>query len=210
MKFTKIIKHNVKPFLLLFLVLIITSIWAFGIGEISISSFNLLKENFLKHFFSWDAWDKWMTVLTFVVAGFIGWQGYVRRWENSLPNKITVHFMYDDNCIMSCYRLYLSSESETRTWGQQIGKQMNDNNFLDFKPNIAQEAMNIVGNSFKHYEITFFLEKEPTVFKSKAFKDKYLVWILKDNGFVKLVHNRQGTPLSLEQAIHGGEELQES
>lgn len=210
MKFFKIIKHNAKSIGVLVAIVFFTSIWALLLqGDLTLLP-ELLRDFWGKLSFSWAVWDKWITVLTFVMAGVIGWQGYTRRWENDLPNKITVHFMFNGYYIMSCYRAYLSGSDDSRAWGQQIGKQMASGQYLDIEPRVKQKEIEIIDNGFKHYEIIFYLYEEPKIFQSENLKNKYITWMVEDDSVSKRTHARRKHPLAFEQAFSQGEKLPEA
>lgn len=197
----KTLCYNKGSVALLMLIAIVSFIFIFDVSSWSLS------EDFPLDLQNWEKWNKWITILTFVVAGVIGWQGYIRRWEDSLPNKVTVHFMFNGDYIMSCYRAYLAGEDDIRNWAQQIGRQMTGSN-LGMAPVITQKALEIIDDpEFKHYETTFFLHKEPNIFNNEKLKNKYLTWVVEDDSVNKRIHARIKHPLSLEQAKTAGEEF---
>ncbi|MDP8161603.1 hypothetical protein QJU89_01505 [Pasteurella skyensis] len=183
-RYSKVISYNRHSLYLLGIWTLLAFVWTFY--YLDNASFS-----------SWSSWDNFITILTFIVATTIGWQGYIKNWEKDLPCKITAHFKYNGQYIMSCYRVYLSAESEIRTWGQQIGKQMSGTNLV-LEPIIEQSPMEIIDNKFRHYEVTFYLCEEPSIFEEENYKNKYLTWSLQNKGMKKIskTHERQEQPLS--------------
>lgn len=113
-----------------------------------------LKESLFDYFL-----DPWIGIGTFVLAMIIGYQNLQREWEENLPKKLTVHFKLDDKYVFTCYEAFLADESDIRTWGQQIGKQMNDGGNLVFYPFIDSKKTKIINNEYKRYEVVFHLMK---------------------------------------------------
>jgi hypothetical protein len=113
-------------------------------------------------------------------------------WEASLPKQLTVNFDFGDKRVLRCEDAYLSSESDIRAWGQQLGMQMNDNIPLKFQPNILVSARIINSDPgpgiIKAYEATFSLTEIPksvsqNTERSEAFgKGWSLIWN-KNNNF---------------------------
>ncbi len=206
MKLGKILKCNMASIIMLVILAALTACWAFnGLG---------IPQKFSPDnasIFSWDSWDNFITVLTFIVAMAIGWQGLVRRWEDKLPNKLTVHFVYGNDYIMSCYNVSLASEKDIRAWGQQVGAQMVGGKRLDMKLTNSQQYMGIVGDKFKHYEAVFYLSEEPKIFQKSEYKNKYLTWFIEgnDNGekgvLIKKINERRENALSFEEAKANGQ-----
>jgi hypothetical protein len=102
---------------------------------------------------------------TFLVAIAI-WFGELNQgWENSLPKRLTVEFLYKGQRLMLCEEAYLAGESDIRAWGQQIGAQMSRVRNLKFLPFIKQEPGRIKetrdGQAYKLYEVKFTLTELP-------------------------------------------------
>ncbi len=202
-KIFKVIAINKKSLKILLFLTVIVFIWVFFFSS---------KETSID-FLVWNNWNKFITVLTFIVAIAIGWLNYIRSWEDNLPNKLTVHFVYNEKYIMSAYTVSLSSKSDLRAWAQQIGKQMaGGNENLSFELTNSQEYLGIENNEYKHYKLTYYLSKEPKIFKQADFQNTYLTWIVEDNdnkskGDIKQRrHARQKTSLSRDKALTEGEE----
>lgn len=131
--------------------------------------------------------DSIIGIATFLVAGII-WFGEINQaWENSLPKRLTVEFLYKNQRLIFCEEAYLASESDIRAWGQQIGAQMTGNS-LRFLPSIKQKPGRIKesqdGAAYKLYEVKFTLTELPvekpadkTIFKEND--NKYLYWSFK-------------------------------
>jgi hypothetical protein len=84
----------------------------------------------------WSAWlDPLIGMGTFCVAVFV-WLGERRQdWEEQLPRRLTVRFVLlqdgkPPQLVMLCREADLTSAADIRQWGQQIGKQMNQNENL--------------------------------------------------------------------------------
>ncbi|OPL17079.1 MAG: hypothetical protein AVO38_05610 [delta proteobacterium ML8_D] len=102
---------------------------------------------------------------TFLVAIAI-WFGELKQgWENSLPKRLTVEFLYKGRRLMLCEEAYLAGESDIRAWGQQVGAQMSGVRNLKFLPFIEQEPGMIketrTGEAYKLYEVRFTLIELP-------------------------------------------------
>lgn len=116
-----------------------------------------------------DWWTKCLDPLiglgTFLIALAVWFLEVNRERKNDMPNKLTVFFKYGTRTAMTCEKAYLASEGDIRAWGQQIGKQMAENIFLDFLPYIeqppAETEFDESGKPFLHYQVTFFLNKLP-------------------------------------------------
>ncbi len=219
-KIYKVIKVNKKSIKMLFILTVVAFLWAFFFSSRE-TTYNL---------FVWENWDNFITVLTFIVAITIGWLDYVRYWRENLPNKLTVHFVYErpkkqenneteeesliqEGYVMSCYTASLVSKSDIRPWAQQIGSQMGSDRNLHFELTNSQKYLGIIDNQFKHYEVTYYLFEEPKIFEQKDFKNKYITWVIEDNDneskgdIRKKIHDRQANmPLSREDAKTGGED----
>ncbi len=187
-KFIKIIVYHKISIAILIISAVITFAWAFWLITNEVPSNIFVWDNW-DNLFVWDNWDNFITVLTFIVAIAIGWQNYVRSWEENLPNKLTVHFVYNKEYIMSAYTVLLSSKSDLRAWAQQIGSQMiyfkgnsKNNERLSFELTFSQKYLGIINNEFKHYEVTYYLFEEPNIFTEKYTDDyKYITWVIEDN-----------------------------
>ena len=102
---------------------------------------------------------------TLLVAIAIWFGELKQEWENSLPKKLTVEFLYKGQLLMLCEEAYLAGESDIRAWGQQVGAQMSGGRHLKFLPSIKQEPGGIKetrdGKAYKLYEVKFTLTELP-------------------------------------------------
>lgn len=113
-------------------------------------------------------WSKWLDpffgVGTLLVALLV-WATELRQdWTDNLPKRLTVKFNYGNRTILECREAYLASEGDIRTWGQQIGKQMTNVQFLHFEPFIEEKEIEIQKDKKEHYrlyEVTFYLTDYP-------------------------------------------------
>ncbi len=164
--------------------------------------------------------DPLVAIATTVIALIIGLNQSIRNWEENLPKRLTVHFIYEGKVVLSCYESFLSGASDVRAWSQQIGSQMASVSFISFFPYIRAEKPTITRSSFEKennkpldimlYESVFFL-------KSDEFRDnkgvvtrpeitgKYLMWL--DNnpenpGNIEvLVDARPSKPFTITEAL---------
>ena len=125
----------------------------------------------------WDWADPLISLLTLGVAFFI-WLGQLRRaWEEYLPNRLTVHFYYQEREVMRCEKAYLANESDIRALGQHIGGQMTEESFLKFilpRVEISQPETNSK-ERYIHYTVQFHLRELPA--KLQSLRDnEVLVW----------------------------------
>lgn len=116
---------------------------------------------------AWNWLDPVITLTTLAVA-LVVWLAETRReWESQLPKRLTVYFVWDGFVVLQCDRAYLADVGEIRSWGQQLGRQMNGNAELRFEPFIAQVerriARDTAGGAYKPYEVQFTLTARPDV-----------------------------------------------
>lgn len=143
-----------------------------------------------------------------------------RSWKESLPKKLTVHFMFDGKCVMSCYEAYLSGPSDIRAWSQQIGSQMAGVQYISFfpyikssKPKVTKSSIELVDNKkvdIMLYEAVFFLRDDnfigpDRVVKKPELVNKYLIWLYNNPDTPKNIEHfeneRPETPFTVEEAI---------
>ncbi len=158
--------------------------------------------------------DPFLGLTTVIIALLIWYSQMKINWRSSLPKRLTVHFKYKEEVIMSCYEAYLSGESDIRAWSQQIGRQMNDNVNLDFYPYIDSPQPEIVSSfteknedgsyiSVQLYTVYFYLRNVDLL--KDALQDQYLVWLDNNtnnsgkNG--KFYVSRKKEPFTHEEAI---------
>jgi len=133
------------------------------------------------------------------------------NWKESLDKRLTVHFMYQNKAVMSCYEAYLSGVSDIRQWAQQIGRQMNDGANLDFDPYIEAKSLSLQKSALEQdehgdlkdimlYEVTFHLRN----LQKEELKNQYLIWIndINNKKFLKVRLEEQfDIPFTAEKAI---------
>ena len=117
-----------------------------------------------------DWWADWgdpiVGLATFFVALGIWLASISKAWKEQLPKRLTVKFFLGEQLVMVCNEAYLASESDIRTWGQQIGAQMSGTKFLKFFPYIKQSAPVVKkdpkdGTYYNFYEAVFYLKELP-------------------------------------------------
>jgi len=139
----------------------------------------------------WSNWlDAYATGVTIFIGVLIWYNEKKQDWENELPKKLTVHFKYKGQYIMSCINAPLVGEHDVRAYGQSIGGQISKmrNNlpletFFDFELKKFQKTRHEpLVNS---YVITFYIinDKSPDIlellknyqvwFAHKDYKDKF-------------------------------------
>lgn len=68
-----------------------------------------------------------------------------KEWKNSLPKRLSVYFVMDNQCLMQCNYAFLSGEADIRQTAQQIGAQIADLRFLNFNiANVQSKELNRV------------------------------------------------------------------
>jgi hypothetical protein len=148
-----------------------------------------------------DFWEKSIgtisSIATFFIAIFLWFNDLSRDWKDSLEKRLFVDFNYknlegENRTAMRCEGAYLSGEADIRAWGQQIGRQMNDQRNLDFKPTpIQREDIPTWDDDekcfYKPYRMTVLLDSDsgglPTLnekIRSKILKNQMLVWSRKN------------------------------
>lgn len=157
--------------------------------------------------------DPTITVFSFLFPLILSIYLLQKEWQESLEKRLTVHFKLKDKYVMSCYEAYLSSESDIRLWGQQIGLQMNGGQ-LNFYPYMTQLGPKLYFDASKNtfynlYELTIFLKFNKNGDYQKSDKDvqgfninEYRIWF--DNnidlpGNEEIKNFVQNVPPSLEQ-----------
>lgn len=132
--------------------------------------------------------DPTFTVFSLLIPIILGFLLLYNEWENSLENKLIVHYSIKKEGIKkyvtSCYNVNLLHGSDMRAIGQQIGQQMCGTQYLKFNPSIKPNSEGIVKIKnaknktqwIKYFEIEFLLDSEPT--EQFEAKNSYLVWNL--------------------------------
>ena len=119
---------------------------------------------------------------TFFFAIAVWYGELLQDWEQKLPKRLTVRFMRDDRLCMICKNAVLVSEADIRQWGQQIGKQMNENSNLSFETffeieNGKPQKKNL--EYYKPYYLSYFLSELPdniSDIKERFQNREYLHW----------------------------------
>ena len=123
--------------------------------------------------FHWIFLERLAVAGTLLVTGSLWLRGLCAEWEESLPKRLDVIFLFgDDNEEkMVCRGAFLAHQADIRNWGQQIGSQMaKGDRKLAFDPNIQRKAAEVVhedGQVFKRYQVSFKLTKLPKIFRDK-------------------------------------------
>lgn len=110
-----------------------------------------------KHIFD-DLLNPIIAIGTAIIGAFIWWEQQQEQQRENLPKYMTVHFKYNNQYLMTCYKVALSGESDLRQWAQQIGKQMNNNKLIDFHP-FFDKKKTTIENDHHYYEVIFYLTK---------------------------------------------------
>lgn len=117
-----------------------------------------------------DFFDPILSFITASLAIVIWYNEMVERWEESLPKKLTVNYVYNNELVLRCEEAYLADQSDIRTWGQQIGNQMAGGN-LNFHPFLKQKPRKLIktdGQLYWLYEVFFFLRDEFKIIRKKS------------------------------------------
>lgn len=154
-----------------------------------------------------NVFDPSFTVFSFAFPIFLGIYLLGKEWENSLDNKLIVHFTLKEGnakkYVMSCYNVNLLPNGDMRQLGQQIGQQMSKVKFLNFNPsivplNVGIERVTGINNHYqwiKYYEIEFLLNSEPDEFSKKPIENQYIVWnLFEEDKLVKVFEQRPSAP----------------
>jgi hypothetical protein len=118
----------------------------------------------------WWGWMEPITGISTLAIAMLVWLGKsIQDVENALPKRLSVSFFHNNEEIMFCSQAYLAGEGDIRQWGQQIGKQMNQNEWLDLAPDILvlpreKTLSKLTGEPIILYKASFFLTKPPKVY----------------------------------------------
>jgi len=177
-----------------------------------------------KYFECWytNLFDPIISITTVAIAIYIWYFQQYNYWKESLPKRLTVHFVYFDKvtktnkAILSCYEAYLAGASDVRAWSQQIGLQMTNKSQLDFypylnslQPVIKKSTFDLDENTNKLfdillYEVTFYLRSDEFKLRQEI-KGKYIIWL--DNNPVNAenielpIDYQPNKPFTIEEAI---------
>ncbi len=160
--------------------------------------------------------DPIIAISTVFIGLMIWFFQAIKSWEDSLPKRLTVHFMFDGKCQMSCYEAFLAGESDIRAWSQQIGSQMTKVKFLNFYPYLESKRPIIKYSAelfsehrpelIQLFEVTFFL-KDNDFKENPEIRNKYILWI--DNtaknsysNAEKILDKQPDKPLSIDEVIN--------
>lgn len=112
----------------------------------------------------WGKIDPLIGCATLILVMVVGHGEAKQDWMESLPKRLNVLFLFKNSPIMECKKAYLSSASDIRNLGQQIGNQMADVNFLEFKAPIIKSTNGEISDDESHlyYEIVFHLTDLPS------------------------------------------------
>ncbi len=140
----------------------------------------------------WNWAEPFITLLTLGVALAVWYKQTIEAWENDLPKRLTVQYLYHDREVMRCELAELSSEADIRNLGQQIGLQISGKQHLKFvAANIKQIKAGIklldspgtgdYGTYIKEYKVIFILTELPDSLQA----DHSAIWrfpFIKPNG----------------------------
>ncbi len=121
---------------------------------------------------------------TFLFAIFVWYRDLAQNWENSLPKRLSVRFVFDGQLVLFCRNAQLASEADIRQWGQQIGSQMCNGENLNFRPffetRLGVPKRDERGDFYKPYFLQIFLTELPsrknTELTEKVKEGHYLRW----------------------------------
>ena len=135
-------------------------------------------------------WSKWVDPIlgvgTFLAAIGVWINNLSTDWEDDLPKRLSILFMYEGRAVMMCEEAYLASEGDIRAWGQQIGSQMSGKSRLDMQPYIKQEQGVVrsdeQGKIYKYYLAIFYLNQLPIPSKELAEAERVSIIKQLNNG----------------------------
>jgi hypothetical protein len=134
----------------------------------------------------------WFTFATFFVAVAVWVTELIREWRDQLPKRLTVEYVYNSGMqegvskpliVMKCEKAHLSDIADIRALGQQIGQQLAEQRFLDFRaPYVKQKEGEIEycenNGFFRHFKVKFTLTKISGKLQTKVEEEKkYLFWV---------------------------------
>lgn len=129
----------------------------------------------------WTVWDAAFTLFTLFVGLAVFFGEAIEDWEERLPNRLTIFFLFERRTLLVCYYAHLPHAGDIRTWGQQIGSQMCDRDQLDFSPFSDLRRLGVevdADGAFVHYQAVIYLRKIPAKL-DKIYStpdDKHLFW----------------------------------
>jgi len=117
--------------------------------------------------------DPIISILTFVIALLLGIQGVRKRWEESLPNRFTVHYVYNNQILGSFFDAHVVGKEDIRNQAQSLGSEMMGGGRLklttnnDLYPHSIEKKAN---NYYKHWTYIMRLNSPPSVFEKGNFE----------------------------------------
>ena len=111
----------------------------------------------------WQSWiDPFLALSTIFIAAFIWWNEKRQDWENALPKKLDAYFKYQNKTVYQVKNAPLAGDDDIRQWGQQIGRQMNDDknlSFNGFKVEGPNRERDKAGKNIMRYALTIWLQQ---------------------------------------------------
>lgn len=140
----------------------------------------------------WLIVDPVLGIVTPLIAFFVWYNDNVREWQRTLPQKLTVHFIYKGKYIMSCINAPLIGEHDVRAFGQSIGGQMSElrNNLpleTFFDHAYIPQSSGRYDEIFNLHEISFYVQNEDEISdenikrKIQQIGNEYRVWFDNNN-----------------------------
>ena len=163
--------------------------------------------NFFQELSWWADWiDPIIGLGIFIVTLLIGAIQLIEDWEDNLEKRLTVFFIYGENPVMICENAFLSSESDVRALGQQIGSQMAGTRDLKFRPfNIRYSAPKAqkgeYGGFFLFYQVKFYLNDIKNITQlEQQFNTNCKYWKVMDDGKLTMNLEKKDYWISQEKA----------
>lgn len=112
----------------------------------------------------WVWLDPFLTISAVFLALFIWYNEKKQDWEDHLPKKLNALFrLGNGDIVYQVINAPLAGADDIRQWGQQIGKQMNDNKNLEFDGlNVSgpERATDKGGQPVMRYTLTIWLQEQ--------------------------------------------------
>lgn len=148
--------------------------------------FFIYRYNYSDNWFT-DRFDAWATVITASLAIIIWFNESYSIWKSRLPKKLTCHFKYINEYVLTCFMADLAHEGDIRNYSTQIASQMCGSHihyfpYFDIKSEIEKDIetklnekksfffiFKILNKGFPflfenyilHYTATFYLKSKP-------------------------------------------------
>jgi hypothetical protein len=135
---------------------------------------------------NWHQDMSWLDPLaglgTLILAAFLWFNNLRKAWENELPKRITVQYLYHGKPVMEARNTTLTDIADARTWALQIGQQISGNQQLSFEPYFDFVSNGILiddesQKSYASYSFKYTLRALPERFPTNT----CLLWTLKHN-----------------------------